>query len=201
MRYFPAITFLLAAAAPAAQAQANAPTGQAKARSGAPVAILRSGPDVGRRAPDFTLPWASHDGVGPAESPYQLWSDFGKRTVLVFFAQAFTKTSTTQLQTLAEQYDALFGPDVVVIGISTDTPDAQSRFAAQVGIPFRLVSDAGQKVAKQYGARGTNGRIRPAVYVIGADGTVRYRDLRFDPLKSKSYGALGAAVRRAGKPE
>src|SRR5689334_803206 len=135
MRAFSVVASLLVVGVPVAAAQSR------------PVAVLRSGPEIGRRAPDFTLPWASKDGVGPAESPYQLWGDLGKTTVLVFFSRAFTKSCTAEMQKLTEQYDALFGPDVTVVGISTDPSETQARFAAQLGIPFRLLSDAGQKVA------------------------------------------------------
>ena len=199
MRYLATATLLLAASVPmvpAAQAQAQAQT-PAQKRTGPPTAVLRSGPEVGRRAPDFTLPWASKDGVGPAEAPYQLWGDLGKTVVLVFYSRAFTKSSTVQLRTLVDQYESLFGPDVVVLGISTDPPETQSRFAAQLGVPFRLLSDAGQKAAKKYGNHDSSGFIRRSVYVIGPDGKIRYRDMRFDPFDSKAYAAVGAAVRAA----
>src|SRR3954468_254223 len=38
-------------------------------------AVLLGGPDVGRRAPDFSLPWATKSGISPIEAPYQLASD------------------------------------------------------------------------------------------------------------------------------
>jgi len=196
---------LLAASLPAAQAHAQdqvqdpVPQAQAKPpkRSGPPMAILRSGPEVGRRAPDFTLPWASTDGVGPAESPYQLWGDLGQTIVLVFYSRAFTKSSSATLSALSQQYDSLFGPDVVVLGISADPAETQSRFAAQLGLRFRLLSDEAQKAAKKYGTNNSSGFIRRSVYVIGRDGKVSYRDTHFDPFDSKAYAAIGRAVRAA----
>lgn len=211
MYYVPAVTLLLVAVAPAvapavqAQAQGQSQSGAPKparprARA-APVAIMQSGPEIGRRAADFTLRWASKDSVGPVEAPYQLWGDLGKTVVLVFFPRAFTKSSTAEMRTLTEQYDALFGPDVVVAGISTDPPDTQNRFAAEVGIPFRLLSDEGQKVAKKYGTSDSNGFIRRSIYVIGTDGKVKYRNMRFDPFDSKAYAAIGKAVRSTGSSD
>jgi peroxiredoxin Q/BCP len=173
-------------------------TAPAQTSTGKPTAVLLSGPEEGRRAPDFTLPWASRDGVGPAESPYQLWGDLGKPVVLVFFSRAFTRTCTAELRTLTERYDELFGPNVVVVGISTDPPDTQSRFAASLGLPFRLLSDPDQKVAKKYGSNDASGFLRRTVYVIGPDGKVRYRNMRFDAFNPKDYAALGAAVRKTG---
>jgi thioredoxin-dependent peroxiredoxin len=160
-------------------------------------AILISGPDVGRRAPDFTLPWASKDGVGPVELPYQLRRDEGRTVVLAFYPRAFTQSSAAQLRSFSEQYDSLFGPGVTVVGISTDPVEVQGRFAAQLGVPFRLLSDPDQRVARKYGSDHSDGFSRRTVYVIGPDGNVRYRNLRFDPLDPQQYAALKVAVRAA----
>ena len=50
--------------------------------------------------------------------------------VLAFYPADFTKGCTAEMQTFADQYDTLFGPDVVVLGISADsleTPSVASR--------------------------------------------------------------------------
>ena len=90
---------------------------------GPPTAVIVSGPDVGRQAPTFRLPWANRDGVGPADQPYDLSLDRGKTVVLAFYPRDFTSGCTAEMQTFAEQYDSLFGPEVVVRG-------HQHRFAA-----------------------------------------------------------------------
>lgn len=184
-----AISALLAAALCAA-----VPPSRVQAQT---IAVLVTGPDVGRRAPDFTLPWAGKDGAGPAELPYQLRRDQGRTVVLAFFPRAFTRGSTEQMRSFTEQYDALFGPGVSVVAISTDSLGTQGRFAASVGAPFRFLSDPGQRVARKYGSSDSNGFSRRTVYVIGPEGNVRYRDLSFDPLDPADYTALGKAVRAA----
>ncbi len=162
-----------------------------------PTAVLQGGPQVGRRAPDFTLPWAGRDGVGPAESPYQLWRDRGKTVVIAFYRRDFTSGCTAQLQTFAAQYDSLFGGEVVVVGISADSLSTHSRFAARLGLPFRLLSDPDQKVARRYGSYDNSGFPKRAVYVVGPDGRVTYRNLKFDALDPGHFAELGAAVRAA----
>src|SRR6476469_2606513 len=164
---------------------------------GPPTAVLVSGPDVGRRAPSLRLPWANKDGVGPADQPYDLSLDRGKTVVLAFFPRDFTSGCTAEMRTFAEQYDSLFGPDVTVVGISTDSLATHTRFAASLNLPFRLLSDPAQDVAKRYAANDKSGYLRRVVYVIGPDGKVRYRNLRFKALDPKHYADLGAAVRRA----
>ena len=168
-----------------------------KPKKGPPTAVLQSGPEVGRKAPDFTLPWANRDGVGPAESPYQLWRDLGKTVVIAFYPRDFTSGCTAQMQTFTEQYDSLFGGDVVVVGINADSLTTHSRFAAKVGAPFRLLSDPDQAVARRYGSYGSGGRPRRTVFVVGPDGRVRYRNLKFNALDPAHYTELGNAVRAA----
>lgn len=158
-------------------------------------AVLVGGPEVGKRAPDFSLPWANRDGVGPIESPYQLASDRGRTVVVAFYPRDFTKGCTAQLQTFAEQYDSLFGADVTLVGISTDSVTTHSRFAASLGLPFRLLSDPQQRVSKQYSSKDSGGRNRRTVYVIGPDGRVKYRNMKFNALDPKSYSELRDAVK------
>ena len=164
---------------------------------GPPTAIMVSGPDVGRRAPTFRLPWASTEGVGPADQPYDLALDRGKTVVLAFYPRDFTNSSTTEMRTFAERYDSLFGSDVVVVGISTDPLETHSRFAASLDLPFRLLSDPTQEVARRYASNDRSGYLRRTVYVVGPDGKVQYRNLRFNVLDPKHYAELGAAVRRS----
>ena len=172
---------------------AGAPVVAAQSES-KPITIL-GGPDVGRRAPDFSLPWANKDGAGPVEAPYQLASDRGKTVVVAFYPRDFTKGCTAQMRTFAEQYDSLFGPEVVLVGISTDSIETHKRFAASLGLPFRLLSDPDQRVSKQYSSKNPEGYNRRTVYVIGPDGKVKFRNMRFNALDPRDYAELREAVR------
>jgi peroxiredoxin Q/BCP len=158
-------------------------------------AVLLGGPDVGKRAPDFSLPWANREGVGPIESPYQLASDRGRTVVVAFYPRDFTKGCTAELQTFAEQYDSLFGPDVTLVGISTDSVTTHSRFAASLNLPFRLLSDPEQRVSKQYASKDSGGYNRRTVYVIGPDGRVKYRNMKFNALDPQAYSELRTALK------
>ena len=174
---------------------AMVPAAWAQNQAGTVKAVLQSGPDVGQRAPDFSLPWANRDGVGPVESPYQLASDRGKTVVVAFYPRDFTKSCTTQMRTLAEQYDSLFGPNVVVVGISADSVTTHNRFAASLGLPFRLLRDPEQRVSKQYASKDPDGYNRRTVYVVGPDGRVKFRNLNFNAQDSSDFAELRAAVK------
>jgi thioredoxin-dependent peroxiredoxin len=169
----------------------------AQAAGGTATAVMVGGPREGTMAPEFSLPWANRDTIGTADAPYQLWRDRGKTVVVAFYPKDFTKGCTAELQTFADQYDTLFGPDVVVLGISADSLETHRRFAASLDLPFRLLSDPDQKVARKFGSKGDDGVPRRTVFVLGPDGRVKYRNLRFNALDPKHYTELGSAVQAA----
>jgi peroxiredoxin Q/BCP len=169
----------------------------AQEAAGVSRAIVVGGPREGTRAPEFSLPWANREVVGPADSPYELWRDRGKIVVLAFYPSDFTRGCTAQMQTFADQYDTLFGSNVVVVGINADSLETHRRFAASLDLPFRLLSDRDQEVARKYGSSSDSGRPRRTVFVLGPDGRVRYRNLQFNALDPRDYTELGSAVQAA----
>jgi peroxiredoxin len=173
-------------------------SGLAAQAAGSPAkAIVVGGPREGVMAPDFSLGWANRDTVGSAEAPYELWRDRGKTVVIAFYPADFTKGCTAQMQSFGDQYATLFGSDVVVLGVSTDSVSTHRRFAASLDLPFRLLSDPDQKIARKYGSSGDGGRTRRTVFVVGPDGRVTYRNLQFNALDPKDYADLGSAVQAA----
>lgn len=186
-------TFLLAGTLLAAPNSGLA----AQAADANPKAVLVATPREGTTAPEFSLPWATKEVIGAPDAPYELWRDRGKTVVLAFYPADFTKGCTAELQTFADQYDTLFGEDVVVLGISSDSLESHKRFAASLDVPFRLLSDPDLKVARKYASNGDAGRAKRTVFVIGPDGKVKYQNLKFNPLDPKHYTALGSAVQAA----
>ena len=165
---------------------------------GPPTAVMVSGPDVGRRAPTFRLPWASTDGVGPADQPYDLALDRGKTVVLAFYPRDFTN----ELHHRDADVRRAVRFAVRVRGRRgghqhRSTRDPQPVRGQPRRCPFRLLSDPTQEVARRYASNDRSGYLRRTVYVIGPDGKVQYRNLRFNVLDPKHYAELGAAVRRS----
>jgi peroxiredoxin len=75
--------------------------------------------------------------------------------------------------------------------------ETHRRFAGSLDLPFRLLSDPDQQVARKFGSHGEGGRTRRTIFVIGPDGRVKYRNLRFNALDPKHYAELGSAVQAA----
>lgn len=61
-----------------------------------------------------------------------------------------------------------------MVGISTDSVEAQKKFKDEQQLPFPLLSDEGGKVAKQYGGTiPVVGLANRATFVVGQDGIVK----------------------------
>jgi thioredoxin-dependent peroxiredoxin len=189
----PTVALALGLLATALPAQASA---QASQGVGKPTAILITGPREGDRAPDFSLPYATKDGIGTGPW-FGITPNRGKVVVLAFYPKDFTSGCTAELKTFTERFDDMFGEGVELVGISADSLETHVRFAQSLDMPFKLLSDPDQKVSKQWGSAGDNGYNRRTVFVIDKQGKVVYADRRFGALDPKAYDNLKTAVQGA----
>jgi len=170
---------------------------QPASRNSQPVARFESGPGSGEMAPNFRLPWASADSVGSMSDDFVLQRHLGEVVVLAFYPKDFTSGCTAEMKAFAERFQELFG-DAVVVGVSADSLETHQRFAASLDLPFRLLSDPNQRVARLYGSNGES-TPRRTVFVVNREGRVTYRDMRFGALDATAYEKLKAAVQAAAK--
>lgn len=105
----------------------------------------KSFPEVGSKAPQFTLASDSHGDV----SLKQFKGD--KNVVLYFYPKDNTPGCTTQACAFQAALPKLKKLDAVVIGISPDSIKSHEKFREKFGLEFILVSDEGHKIADQYG--------------------------------------------------
>lgn len=137
---------------------------------------LFSGPlAVGTQAPDF----ASNDQDG---QPVSLSALKGKNVVLVFYPKDETPTCTTQLCEFRDHWPEIEKHNTVVFGVNPGSAAQHQKFRKKKALPFPLLVDEGQKIARAYNARG----IVPTrtVYLIGKDGTIRFAQ-RGKPLPAE----------------
>ena len=97
---------------------------------------------LGRKAPDFTLPSADGD--------VKLSDYRGQKVVLYFYPHDMTPTCTQQACEWRDAHMDVLANNAVVIGISTDEPDSHAKFAAKYDLPFVLLSDPKHKVCQKY---------------------------------------------------
>jgi peroxiredoxin Q/BCP len=148
-------------------------------------------PQVGAQAPDFGL----KDGDGAS---WQLREQRGKVVVLLFYPGDETPVCTRQMCSVRDRWDDYSATGAEVVGISTDSVESHKNFAAHHELPLRLLADEAGAVAKLYGARSLiPGKVARSVFVIDAQGTLRYRDVRplglFRPKDDEVLAAIRAA--------
>ncbi len=178
-----------------ANLSAQQPTAPAAGSSYGNQAAPPPAPAVGDPAPDFTAPAADMNGSKGAISLKDLR---GKVVVLAFYPKDRSSGCTAELTKFRDEYGKMFGDGVVVLPVSLDDTESHVGWARDMHFPFALVSDAGGKIAEQYGSI-TPGKswANRTVFVIGRDGRITYQDLHFGALDQHAYDALAAAVRAA----
>jgi peroxiredoxin len=128
---------------------------------------------VGTRAPDFALP----DGSGRTVR----LSDYrGRPVVLVFYPLDWSPGCSQQLDLYQSERAELERRGAVVLPISVDSIYSHAAWAAVRGLEFPLLSDFHPKgaTAKAYGVwRERDGFSERALYVVDADGIIRYAHL------------------------
>ena len=148
-------------------------------------------PKVGAPAPDFTL----KDGNG---EQWRLSAYRGKVVVLLFYPGDETPICTRQMCSVRDRWEDYSTTGAEVVGISTDSVESHQKFAEHHELPLRLLSDPSAEVAKLYGARSLiPGKVARSVFVIDANGVMRYRDVRplglFRPKDDEVIKAIGEA--------
>lgn len=127
---------------------------------------------VGQKAP-----WASVvDENGQALS---LESFSGKTVVLYFYPKDDTPGCTQESCDFRDQFSRLQGDDVVVLGVSKDSPASHVRFKSKYSLPFPLVSDESGALCEAYGVwkeKSMYGRsymgIERSTFVIDSEGRI-----------------------------
>jgi peroxiredoxin Q/BCP len=199
----PVARYLVAAIAVASATAAfsSSSSAQATPAATAPAAAPVAPPppatiDIGKVAPDFTLPWA--DSTGPRKAPVTLSSLKGKVVVLAFYPGDRTSGCTAELTKFRDEYSKMFGTNTVVIPISVDGIPSHASWAQDMKFPFALASDTQLSVADQYGSHNPGRTFASrTVFVIGKDGTIRWRNLKFGALNEGAYTELAAEVAKA----
>ncbi len=105
------------------------------------------------------------------------------------------------MEAYRDQYATLFnnGKKVAVIGISVDADTVMANWAREEGFPNLFASDPDQTVAKLYGSADGKFDTRN-VFVVGPDGRIAGRIMKFNVLSGEAYTDLGNAVAATLKP-
>jgi peroxiredoxin Q/BCP len=153
-------------------------------------------PEVGQPAPNFSGRVADASGI--MAKPVWLSDYKGKVVVLAFYPGDRTTGCTAELTKFRDEYSTLFGEGVVVLGVSVDSLGSHASWASEMKFPFALVSDPDLSIAGQYGSAMPGRKVASrTVFVVGKDGSVRYRELKFGALNEDAYRKLADEVAKA----
>lgn len=95
-------------------------------------------------------------------------------TLVYFYPKADTPGCTKQGCSLRDSYEELTQKGVAVIGVSTDSVEAQKAFKEKYSLPFTLIADTDSKVVRAFGQQGVRFAQREAYLIKG--GKVVYAD-------------------------
>lgn len=114
----------------------------------------------GHQAPDFQA--ITHDGKKLDKS-----SLLGKKYILFFYNHDGSETCTKEACNMRDNFNKLKALGYVVYGVSEDSAKKHQRFISKFNLPFPLIVDSGNELAKAfdiYGKKEFMGRISDAVH-------------------------------------
>lgn len=156
---------------------------------------------VGVPAPEFTLPATDGTGRPDGRRDLTLSAFRGMVVVLVFYPADSSPVCTVQLSTYTEDIARFDEVGAQVLAISPQSVEEHEAFAAaQGGFAFPLLADKDKTVGEMYGVLGPVGFYRRCVFVIDADGIVRWAHRATAGLTFRPTDEIIAAVRAAEQP-
>lgn len=127
-------------------------------------------PALGQPAPDFAL-----DGVeGGVRRRFALSEARGAAVVLAFYPGDDTPVCTRQMCSYQDDLGRLTGLHAQVWGISPQDIASHEKFATKRGLSFPLLADPERVAIKAYGVNGPLGHTKRSMFVVDADGILRW---------------------------
>jgi peroxiredoxin Q/BCP len=100
-------------------------------------------PKIGSKVKDFSLP---SSGAGT----WSLQSAAGRKLVIYFYPKDMTSGCTRESQDFRDLYSAFRKAGVDIVGVSRDSVKSHDKFIDKEKLPFPLLSDADEKLCKQF---------------------------------------------------
>lgn len=146
--------------------------------------------EVGDIAPDFTLP-------GTSNKSYSLSQFRGQTVVLVFYPGDETLVCTKQLCSYNNDLQQFTKVNAQILAISAQDIASHESFSAKQGFKFPLLSDTQKTVANLYSVVGLLGLPRRSVFVVDANGVIKYAHRAVLGITFRPVSELIEAVAKA----
>ena len=154
------------------------------------------GVEVGTPAPEFTL--EGSDNTDDGRRTYSLAEYRGQVVVLVFYPGDNTPVCTRQLNAYTDDIDRFNEVGAQVLALSPQSVVSHDEFSCkQGGFAFPLLADTDKAVGETYGILGPLGFYRRSVFVIDAEGILRWAHKAVAGITFRPTTELIEAVRAA----
>jgi len=155
-------------------------------------------PQVGERAPDFTLPNENGASVSLASLLSPAPASGGpasKGVLLVFSMYAGCRACNSEYRGIQQHLGDFTAMGIRPVVISIDPPDVSRALSREAGYTFTFLSDPSLGVIRRYDV--ANGaEARPAEFLLDSTGIVRWRNLTASLFVRARPEAMLEAVKR-----
>ncbi|MCI4356041.1 MAG: peroxiredoxin [Thermoplasmata archaeon] len=110
-------------------------------------------------APDF-------EGISTRGSGFRLSSLPSGPVILYFYPRAGSLGCTYESIGFAKAFPALHERGVSIVGVSVDSLSDQRKFLETCSLPFPLVADSDQAIARRFGVLGAFGHSRRVTFLL-----------------------------------
>ena len=147
---------------------------------------------IGKRVANFSLP-------ATGDKTLSLHDFRGSHLIVYFYPKDHTPGCTTEGQNFRDAYETFKKAGADILGVSRDSIRTHENFCTKQSFPFDLLSDADEKLCKQFDVikeKNLYGRkymgIERSTFLIDADGV-----LRFEWRKVRVPGHVDAVLEAA----
>ncbi len=138
---------------------------------------------VGEKAPDFNL-------LDQENRTVSLESFRGQHVLLYFYPKDDTPGCTTEACNFRDDYSQYENANVVILGVSPDTPASHKKFQEKYKLPFTLLADENHQVCELYqvwGPKKSFGKeydgVHRTTYLINPEGIIQEVFQKVSPAK------------------
>ncbi|MEU6343859.1 peroxiredoxin [Streptomyces sp. NPDC046977] len=151
-------------------------------------------PEIGAPAPDFTLSGVLLTDAGAERAEYSLSAQRGAPLVLAFYPGDDSAVCTKQLCSYTSDLDRFRDLGATVWGINLSDLDSHEHFARKRDLRFPLLADTDRSVVKAYGISLPGLGLKRSVFIVDAEGIVRWKHVARIGLTYQDTDAIVAQL-------
>ncbi len=153
-------------------------------------------PDVGKLAPDFTLPGVTLVEGEPQKAHFTLSERRGHPVILAFYPADNSPGCTAQLCSYQDELQAFTDLGAEVWGISRQDTGSHEKFARSKRLGFPLLSDEKGDVVNAYGVGLLGLGIKRSIFIVNAEGFISWKHVALVGVTFQSAATIKRELAR-----